>query len=88
MAGTPDNEERAYIQAQNDQALAASLELRPIIHECAELADEAARGMVERGVHEFGAINTVMATIHIHLMNCLEIRRRERGEIVFPDEPG
>lgn len=88
MAGEPDNEERALIQAQNDQALAASLELRPTIHEAAELADEAVRGMVERGVNEFGALVSVLTTINIHLLNCLELRRRARGEVVAPDEPG
>lgn len=91
MAGTPDNAERALIQAQNDQALAASLELRPTIHESAELADEAVRGMIDRGVNEFGALVSVLTTINIHLLNCLELRRRARGEIVLhddPDDPG
>jgi hypothetical protein len=88
MAGEPDNEERAVIQAHADQALAATLELRPTIHEAAELADEAVRAMADRGVNEFGAIVSVLGTIHVHLFNCLEHRRRARGDIVSPDEPG
>lgn len=80
MAGTPDNDERASIQAQNDQALAASLELRPLLHEAAERADETVQAMVERGVHPFGAVTSVLSTILMHLMNEIELRRQAEPE--------